>query len=337
MGTRLLRSRDVSVLVNPAGVLATLGSGNWGPDTGNAFREYCSLEHRMRMRSTGFLTGIKVAGPTTLTAQAFYLRVWRLIENNRYRLVGASDDLIGLITANAVSTVTLPTPIAVQEGDFVGYRIDGVNTTAWHAVTVTGPESRYTNATTPAAVDFLWTIQNQATNTTSLTDTLSFNLETTLTTVVNHGEGGDNSTTVLARFQTDVVDLMPRYCIFALGVNDLGAMTVAQSVANFTAMYDLLVANDILGITTLVFPYTGGSNATLQKRDQLNAALVTLSAGYTGFRTVDCGTLLGQFRAGGDAGNLWDLQAAYNSGDDVHLTSLGYAVAADAIAAAIIA
>lgn len=374
MATRILRSLPDLVKVSPGTVAATTGAGNWGPDAGNAYREYISLVHEARIQKDGYITQIKVAGPTDLTGQAFYFRVWRRPETRSWRLVGQTGDLIGQVTANAVSTITLPDPIYAEEGDYIGYRLDGAGTTNWHTVALSACNNCYVNATTPRQVGFDWLAQNvtldvilpievymtaptlvcignsiisgystnrsfiEAGENTNLPSSISYNLRSTFPTVVNHGIGGQTAAQIAARFQTDVVDMKPRYVLIEGGVNDLGAVTtVNQVLASYTTMLDLCAANGIIGVVLLILPYTNGTNAAMQKRDQINAGLVSLVAGYSGFRVADAGSAVGVFRAGGDANNLWDIAAAYSDGSGVHFNSAGYAAIANVIAAAVTA
>jgi hypothetical protein len=71
----------------------------------------------------------------------------------------------------------------------------------------------------------------------------------------------------------------------------------------------------------------------MQERDRWNAALAALAATYTGAILVDASSRVGQFRAGGDAGNLWDIKPAYVAADGqgVHFTATGHEQIAMAI------
>ena len=83
-----------------------------------------------------------------------------------------------------------------------------------------------------------------------------------------------------------------------------------------------------------MLPCTAEFNAHMATRDVFNAAAEGALESYPAI-IVDASAALGQFRAGGDPGNLWDLQPAYDTGDGVHLSAAGYGVLAAQVAAAL--
>ena len=74
-----------------------------------------------------------------------------------------------------------------------------------------------------------------------------------------------------------------------------------------------------------IMPRTDMDNATCQKRDTWNASLLSLYNSYNraDWIFINWDNDLGQFRVGGDAGNLWDIKTEYNY-DDTHFTEAGY-------------
>jgi hypothetical protein len=98
-------------------------------------------------------------------------------------------------------------------------------------------------------------------------------------------------------------------------------------------MLDAAQASDSISkiLVMKILPWSNGTNVQMQTRDDWNASLVTLAAGYSKAIVVDASSYVGQFRSGGDAGNLWDIQAVYNS-DGVHFTSAGHGQIAQALA-----
>lgn len=147
----------------------------------------------------------------------------------------------------------------------------------------------------------------------------------------NRGIGGQNTEEILTRFEDDCSDLLPKVAIIHMGVNDFALsklQTPAEALANWTAVLDLCVANDILAVCVAIGPWTNGTNTQMRDADARNAALQALieddystSAVY-----VNLASTLGQFRTGGDAGNLWDIKTAY-AADGVHFNAAGLALA----------
>jgi lysophospholipase L1-like esterase len=371
---RTLRPLTDLVLTSPYPLSATTGSGTLGSDT-DAYREYITLGHAYRLQASGNLTQIKVAGPTTLTGQHFYLRIWRWTAANQYLLVDTTADLIGQITANQVSTVAISPAISVIEGDFVGYRLDGVGTTAWHGLT--GQASVSTAmlaAATPATSAYPWESQTvtsglvlpietytnaadlvvtgdsivaghpahfsfmEATDTTMRENCLEFSLRDRFLPIINAGRGSETTGQIAARFATDVVAKKPRYVLINGGVNDIAASASTNTiVTNWTTMVNAAVAGGAIPILLLILPWTNGTTGQMQQRDTINGQLTTLKAATPGAILVDAGATIGVFRAGGDALNLWDIGAAYSGGDGVHFNALGYYTIAQAVLAAVAA
>lgn len=97
-------------------------------------------------------------------------------------------------------------------------------------------------------------------------------------------------------------------------------------------MLDGCLANDIQPIVLLINPRNAYTTAQSQTRDQWNAALQTLAAGYPGAVVVDPGLVAGEFRPGGPPGNFWNIAKAYSAGDGLHFSPAGYQRIAQAIA-----
>ena len=145
----------------------------------------------------------------------------------------------------------------------------------------------------------------------------------------NMGHGGDTTTQISARFDSDVIALKPRIVTIEGGVNDIdgGVITKATYLANITSMLNKCVTANIVPIVFEIMPWTNGTTVQMQKRDDWNTSLRTLVASYPTAKIINWDTLLGKFRAGGDAGNLWDIQTAYDLGG-VHYNEAGNAVIA---------
>ncbi len=152
-------------------------------------------------------------------------------------------------------------------------------------------------------------------------------------TYQNMGIGSQTTAGISSRFTADIINLKPKVVVIEGGVNDIaGAVAKSTFIANWTSMLDAAQASSY--VTTIIvlkiLPWTNGTNAQMQTRDDWNTSLATLAAGYSKAIVVDASSYVGQFRAGGDADNLWDIQTAYNQ-DGVHFNQAGHTQIAQAI------
>lgn len=152
-------------------------------------------------------------------------------------------------------------------------------------------------------------------------------------TYQNMGIGGELAADVAARFTADALNLNPIYAVVEGGINDI---SVGGSEDAFLAAWDSMPsaaqADPDVAVTVvlLMLPWTGGSNAQMQRRDAWNASLAALAATYSKAVVIDAGPHVGQFRLGGDANNLWDIQPQYDE-NGIHFTAAGHARIAEAI------
>ncbi|MEK7458091.1 MAG: GDSL-type esterase/lipase family protein, partial [Patescibacteria group bacterium] len=151
-------------------------------------------------------------------------------------------------------------------------------------------------------------------------------------TYQNMGIGSETTTNIVARFTTDVVNLSPKIVVIEGGVNDIagGAITKATFLSNWTTMLNSCQSNNITCIITLILPWTNGTNGQMITRDDWNSALRKLANSYSNAVVVDADPYVGQYRATGPVGNLWDIKTAYNA-DNVHFNSAGHQQIAKAI------
>lgn len=155
------------------------------------------------------------------------------------------------------------------------------------------------------------------------------------TTYQSMGWSGQTAVEEQTRFGTDVNPLGPHYVLIDGGVNDLSGCnsgtgcTGPQTTAIETAITSMMSAAQALGaipIIMLIGPWNtpNGSNARHVSGDAINANTISVAPTY-GAIVVDYRCLIGQFRAGGTAGNCWDYQAAYlySDGLGIHPNQTG--------------
>jgi lysophospholipase L1-like esterase len=165
-------------------------------------------------------------------------------------------------------------------------------------------------------------------------------------TTQNMGYGSDTSAAVKTRFTADVIAIHPAWCVINAGVNDIAQGGVQKGtlpnpaagtyLANLKYCLDACAAAGVRPLVLKILPWTAGTNAQMQTRDLWNADLAILASWYANAVVIDASELVGQFRAGGDAGNLWDIIPAYTP-DGVHFNATGHAKIAEAIHQAIVA
>jgi lysophospholipase L1-like esterase len=167
------------------------------------------------------------------------------------------------------------------------------------------------------------------------TDLVSYLGEQWRVTRQNMAISGQVSTVIASRFTTDVVNLRPRIVLVQAGASDIlfgnGTLAGASFLANWKAMLDACQANGIKPLVLLIHPVNAFTAGQSQKRDQWNEALRALAAGYPGAVVVDPGPVVGEFRPGGPANNLWNIAKAYSAGDGLHCNPAGYQRIAQAI------
>lgn len=177
----------------------------------------------------------------------------------------------------------------------------------------------------------------ETTATSDLTVPISYHLtQITGSVMQNMGVGGQTMTTLSARRVVDIVNLKPKSAILEGGLNDLIAGYDAAAFNTFKTKWGEILTScqgaSIKPIVLLILPYSNGTTALMQARDVWNAWLASVTTGYGGM-VVDASSYVGQFRAGGDAGNLWDIQPAYlyADGSGGHYNSAGHTKIAQAI------
>lgn len=311
-----------------------------------------------RIRQNGTITQIKGYFDFTLGGgTVVYFDVWRLISTNNYQRIAHVDITSHIVGASTVTITGLS--VAVQEGDFTGvswigdpggtflsvlsyastglyYKAASVTSggEAWEsrsALNFTYPWKIFMQA--PVAVMIGDSIMAgfpgnasfiEAAHSNGWTTAIPYKVANALGwTYQNMAIGGQITLDIATRITADVVNLKPRIAFIEGGVNDANTgYTLSQIQTNYTNILTAMQSNNIIPIVILVLPWANGTNSQNQLLDQVNAWLITNVPTYGG-RVVDARATVGQFRTGGDAGNLWDIQAAYNS-DGVHYNASGY-------------
>ena len=147
----------------------------------------------------------------------------------------------------------------------------------------------------------------------------------------NMGIGSETSNDVVARFTAHCIDLKPKIVVLSCGMNDLGGSVTKETyLSNMTTMLDACVAASIVPVIVKLQPYTGTSNLFSQTKDDWMASLQSIVSTYEGSIWIDLDPILGQFREGGDAGNLWDFISGLTV-DGVHPNTDGYTLIAEKI------
>jgi lysophospholipase L1-like esterase len=372
LSSNQLLSRNADIV--EAGGYNTIveAGGNIGGFGAGVYVDILIHTHDNRIRQNGNIEKVKFYFAATSSEAAkmdgFIFKVWRK-DGSTYDLVG-SEDILSKLVAETTTLVTLDTPIAVQEGDFIGLGMDAsAGQSPLNFLYAAGSSPDRINYVTSEAssTDFDWDSQSvlflniaskiymQAplivgignsimqgltghnsfidnTNNTDITNQIMYQLgqlDNRLNFYQNMGAGGNNTTQILARFQTDMIDLKPRYALIEGGINDLDqSVSQATYISNYTDMFDLCVANNVIPIVCKIMPWTSGTNTEMQTRDTWSTALETLiDSSYPTATFIDFDVTLGKFRVGGDPGNLWDIKSEYFV-DGVHYNKAGYTATA---------
>lgn len=333
---------------------------SYGADYGNNQYVWAmNTQHKSRVRQNGLISHVQFylnSLPSRVTS--FWFFVWRK-NGTKYNLIG-EENIFSKLEGGMINLIKLNTLIYAQEGDYIGWGyeassegdfflklttgINGVRTQTTLAKPSTGynwdehailnsylPIVCYMN--TPDAVFIGNSIMSGYNNHVAYTfKTGSYdNPSTSIPYKVaalngwiyqNMSIGGQTSAEIAGRFENDVCKLKPCYVIIECGVNDIAlGETKANFLNNYKSMLEFCKLNYIKPIVIKIIPWSNGSNVQLEARDAWNDALSTLALTYNSI-VINADTVLGQFRVGGNSGNLWDLQSSY-SDDGVHLTVAG--------------
>ncbi|WP_407522837.1 GDSL-type esterase/lipase family protein [Lacibacter sp. MH-610] len=343
-----------------APVTAYDGINSSGADYGSAqYMWALNTQNRSRVRQNGIISHVQLyMNHLPARLQSFWFFVWRK-NGLTYDLIGKENIFLKL-KGGIINYIKLDTPVAAQEGDFIGWGYEASSAGAAFLKSVPGiagiriqltsemPFNGYDWSAYPRLNSYLPIVCymkapdavfignsiisgfnnhiayispfNSYDNPPS---TIPFKVSALKKwTYQNMGIGGETSNEVAARFEKDVVQLKPCYAVIECGVNDLGAgYTAEQFISNYKTMLDLCRSNNIKPIVIRILPWTVGTNEQLQIRDTWNDQLSALALTYNAV-VVNADTILGQFRPGGRSGNLWNLKPEFTD-DGIHLTIAG--------------
>lgn len=140
-------------------------------------------------------------------------------------------------------------------------------------------------------------------------------------TFQNMGIGNTTITNTVQRFDKDVIEAKPKYVFIEIGVNSVALGISYDSIVNdFRRLLTKAINAGIKPVVTGILPWTNGSNAQMRRIDSINNKIATHFVDTFKLIYINTAPVLGQFRAGGDPGNLWD--NPYTT-DGVHLNAEG--------------
>jgi hypothetical protein len=359
--TRLTANSGYAI-VAPYDSVAT-GVANFGGVAGNTSREYLVVGRLYRIRQTGTIQQVKLYTYNLTNLTAIYIKVWRLNGTTYDLVGTSNNILSSCTSATSNTIVLSSPIIGVQEGDFYGYRFEwssgaqnvysksGVALVTTYSVVNTTPSttgyawaSQTANAgyvvpielymTPPIFVSCGDSILSGHPDHASYIDSaytydsphkqvsyhigLAFNYS-----YQNMAIGGESVTTRLARFNSDVVALKPKFALLQGGTADLFSTTTrTQYISYWSGILDLCIANSIIPVCILMPPCTdtrlNHTTRELWNRDLVNIIHNT----YPTAIIVDTETYIGLNYAAGDAGNLWYILAAATT-DNIHPNANG--------------
>lgn len=346
----------------------TILTGTGGAFLNGVTRYYLNVAQRSKVRQTGTIYKARFylhVNPPELSA--FYIYVWRKA-GGVWSIVDSQNVYSQLVGA-AINTVYFTPGLSAKEGDYIGYgHISSVIYSFTYATANSGTGLYYTNSH-PGTTGVNWTtfssvayyvpihvymrspqvigIGNsimaghnlhwsyiEASGADSVRTTFMNKLAVNSNiSIQNMGIGSQWTQHIQARFKSDVTDAKPKYAIIEGGVNDIanGGILTSTIVSNYKKMLDSCIVNSIKPIIILVIPWTAGSNSQNQRIDSLNYTLDTMvTNSYPTGYIVDVRAAIGEFRSGGDAGNLWNLKSWANA-DGVHVTDSANSIIASYI------
>lgn len=369
-----LASRALQGRARQGGAIdATVQVANFGVNAAE-MRTYFGMGNMARVRYPGPIRRVRMYLEHMQTRTHFAVMLWRFDTPN-YRCVARTANLWPNVAGGIVNDLWLPVPLMAAAGDFLGFQITATGVTydvyvATHAnhemlrissdvpdlnggtlAGWTSTASRY--CPIEAYGDpptFAWLGHSQAEGLPG--NSSGMNVSSTWdptwdpgailaallpgSTHNGLGIGGELIAATAARADYALQSSRPAYAVFLTGINDVigGAVDFAAHAAAAHACCLSALRAGSIPVWIEMLPCSACDAAHMRTRDQFNAAVVGALDDLPVI-IVNAESTLGQFRAAGDPGNLWDLIATMADGDGLHLTKLGYQTLAAAVLAAL--
>ena len=337
----------------------------------NASGDFITIGQNYRIRQNGTIRRVKIYTANNDGLVSFYLTVWRK-NGLTFDLVGQSENLANDFVSEDFSVIDLNTPITnVLEGDYYGYSMEWGSAGFFFWKTSDTANTYFVLNSLPEAVEYDWLGNEklnpkfilpielymdvpdvvfigdsiisgypsnhsflETTEMTDLTSTIESQFENCTQLVYqNMGIPAQTTTQIAERFLADAVALNPSVIVADGGINDIvTGGSLETFMGNWTFMLDEASAQNIVLLVQEILPCSKCNEQQLILRDQWNLSLRNLVSQYKNASLLDSSEYVGQFRQGGQLGNLWDINPSYDIGDGVHYDQNGNHALAFAIA-----
>jgi lysophospholipase L1-like esterase len=350
---------------------AGVGQNDFGV-SGAGTESWFSSGNRGRVWCDGAVRRVKIYLKHTDGISSLKVWLWRRTGSLQYP-AAVSEELVGQLISDQVNDLFLQRPLQAKCGDWIGgvivttvgaYQLRDLNANhcTLYRRTSVPPTTEGDNLSTWTAtagyylpielygdpVDHLWLGHSHASGYPlqygPLQDSVVWDVTSDPGALmaalmpgsrsVNAGIGSELAADCATRAPSAIGRSLPAFTIVITGIVDIigGASDPAPYAAAAAA---IARAAELAGSVTVwvdMLPCTQATNLQMARRDVFTAAAIAALEPYPAI-IVDADTALGQERVGGNPGNLWDLQAAYDTGDGLHLNAAGYGVLAATVAA----
>jgi lysophospholipase L1-like esterase len=350
--------------VAPYTTISTNGTQDLGSNL-----TFLNTGYSYRIRQDGTVRSVKVYTPQQVTG--CFITVWRL-NGATWTIVGQSENIADRLATNAPVTVALTNAITgVRVGDYwsAGYTGAAKFQNKMDDTLVSGNHLRWV-ATSSATNGFNWSGSAVLSNFhhvvelymdapdvvflgDSITQGVPFNYAMTQEsgtafnrsvyfgaiaadannwTWQNMGRGSDTTSQMVARAQSDLFALKPRWAVLEGGSNDIYYnVPVATILTNYTALLTGCETNGIKGIVVGILPWANGTASQLTNVATVNAWLKNYCASNNAAHIfLPTYSAMGVGRADIGYTNYWSLMPGFSQ-DGVHLSTNGNARLGDII------